>query len=102
MRSLQDEIRQAQRDLTCPICSRTFALRDFNVRSFLDSTSVELSVVCQRGHFPVILLVPVTLKELAKVGRITDRELKLVSKKIDMLDGSLAQFYKKNKNGQKS
>lgn len=97
MRSLQDEIRQAQRDLSCPICSRTFGLKDINVRSFLNNSTVELSVVCQRGHFPVILLVPVTLKELAKVGQITDKELRTVSKEIDKLENDLSKLYDKNK-----
>ncbi len=85
MRSLQDEIRQAQRDLFCPICSRTFELKDINVRSFLSTGTVELSVICQRGHFPVILLLPVTLKELAKAGPITEAEMKRVNRKIDQL-----------------
>lgn len=85
MRSLQDEIRQAQRDLFCPICSRTFELKDINVRTFLEASSVELSVICQRGHFPVILLLPITLKELAKAGPITTAEMKRVYRKIDQL-----------------
>lgn len=85
MRSLQDEIRQAQRDLFCPICSRTFELKDINVRSFVSNATVELSVVCQRGHFPVIMLVPITLKELAKAGPITATEIKRVNRKIDQI-----------------
>ena len=93
MRSLQDEIRQAQRDLFCPICSRTFGLKDINVRSFLDSNTVELSVVCQRGHFPVVMLVPVTLRELARAGQITPRELKIVDKRIDALKENLTKIY---------
>ena len=99
MRSLQDEIKQAQRDLSCPICSRTFEVKDICVRSYVDETTIELSVICDRGHFPVILLVPVTLKELAKVGPITKKELLVVSKKIDQLQESLTSFYtKKDKN----
>jgi len=76
MRSLQDEIAEIQRELNCPICSRTFELRDIQLKAFHDSTNVELSVICNRGHFPVILLVPVNLKEIAKAGPITKKELK--------------------------
>lgn len=54
-------------------------------------------MVCQRGHFPVILLVPVTLKELAAVGKITEKELKSVSKEIDSLQNNLSTLYEKNK-----
>lgn len=85
MRSLQDEIRQAQRDLFCPICSRTFELKDINVRSQAENGTIELSVICQRGHFPVILLLPITLKELVKAGPITEREVKQVFKRIDQI-----------------
>lgn len=85
MRSLQDEIRQAQRDLFCPICSRTFELKDINVRSIASNATIELSVVCQRGHFPVIMLVPITLKELAKAGPITPTEIKKANRKIDQI-----------------
>ena len=92
MRSLQDEIKQIQRDLFCPVCSRSFNLRDINVRSFAENSTVELSVVCQRGHFPVILLIPVTLKELAKAGPITEKEIRRAHKMIDQLESTLSQI----------
>ncbi|MBI4948249.1 hypothetical protein HY844_01670 [Candidatus Berkelbacteria bacterium] len=94
MRSLQDEIRQAQRDLFCPICSRRFELKDINVRGGSSPTTVELSVVCQRGHFPVVLLLPVTLKEVLKAGPITDGLVKIASKKIDKVSQSLEELIK--------
>ena len=91
MRSLQDEIRQAQQELTCPICGRTFELRDIHLRSFARS-NIELSVTCSRGHFPVILLIPITLKEMIKAGRITKSELKQAFVKIDRLTDSLQEL----------
>ncbi|OGD60836.1 hypothetical protein A3A71_02930 [Candidatus Berkelbacteria bacterium RIFCSPLOWO2_01_FULL_50_28] len=91
MRSLQDEIRQAQQELTCPICGRTFELRDIHLRSFGKSNSFEISVTCSRGHFPVILLVPITLKEASRVGKITKAEMKQVFSEIDDLTDSLQQ-----------
>ena len=92
MRSLQDEIRQAQKELSCPICARTFQLRDIRVRSFPGGGSAELSVICSRGHFPVILLIPVNLRDLVNAGPITDRELKIVGKKISNLDKSIKEL----------
>jgi len=93
MRSLQDEIRQAQQELTCPICGRTFELRDIHLRTF-GKPNVELSVTCSRGHFPVILLVPVTLKEMIKAGPISKTELGKVCQKIDKLSDSLEPLLK--------
>jgi hypothetical protein len=61
----------------------------------MDESTVELSVICDRGHFPVILIVPITLKELAKVGHITRKELKVVDQRIDKL-ANLSAFYEKN------
>ncbi|HUD21016.1 MAG TPA: hypothetical protein VMQ44_03050 [Candidatus Saccharimonadales bacterium] len=95
MRSLQDEIVQVQRDLTCPICGRSFELKDIRIRSFLPSGTTELSVGCDRNHFPVILLVPVTLRELVKAGPITGKEVRSISKKIEALE-NLQDLYKKN------
>ncbi|HSX41974.1 MAG TPA: hypothetical protein VLE93_01340 [Candidatus Saccharimonadales bacterium] len=94
MRSLQDEIRQAHRDLFCPVCGRTFELKDIRVRSFLGNGAVELSVNCSRGHFPVIMLVPLTLKELAAAGPITKKELKIATQKIDKLEKSFQELQK--------
>lgn len=96
MRSLQDEIAQAQRELSCPICSRGFELRDIQLRAFANSASAELSVVCSKGHFPVILLVPVTLKEVAKAGPITRTELKRAYGNLEKLSDSLDSLFNKN------
>lgn len=93
MRSLQDEIKQAQRDLFCPICSRTFALKDIRIRTFLSNSAVELSVICNRGHIPVILLLPIVLKEVAKAGHISPTELRKAYKKIESLERSLTEFH---------
>ncbi|MEX1123599.1 MAG: hypothetical protein WEC81_00220 [Patescibacteria group bacterium] len=95
MRSLQDEIRQAQKDLSCPICARTFQLRDIRIRSFLGNGSAELSVVCSRGHFPVILLVPVNLKEVTNAGPITEGEIQRLGKKISKLNRSISELISK-------
>lgn len=95
MRSLQDEIRQAHRDLFCPVCGRTFELKDIRVRSFFSNGTIELSVNCSRSHFPVIMLVPITLKELAKAGPITKRELKKAGQKIDQLEKSFQELTNK-------
>jgi hypothetical protein len=97
MRSLQDEIRQAQQDLSCPICGRMFNLRDIRVRSYLNNGAVELSVICSRNHFPVILIVPVSLKEASQAGPISESELKYVHKRIDTVRTSIIELLKDKK-----
>lgn len=94
MRSLQDEIRQAQQELTCPICGRMFELRDIHIRAFDFKKAIELSVTCSRGHFPIILIVPLTLKELVKAGPINEIELKKIHAQIDQLDQTLEKAFK--------
>lgn len=94
MRSLQDEIRQAQQELTCPICSRTFELRDINIRAYQPNAAIELSVTCNRGHFPIILLVPLALKDLLNAGPILPLELKALHAEVDLLDRSLEKVFK--------
>ncbi|QQG50221.1 MAG: hypothetical protein HZB70_01375 [Candidatus Berkelbacteria bacterium] len=94
MRSLQDEIAEMQRELSCPVCNRTFSLRDIQLKAFNDEHNVELSVICNRGHFPVILLVPVNLKEVAKAGLITKTELQRTVKALDSFEGSFENILK--------
>ena len=93
MRSLQDEIRQAQQELTCPVCSRTFELRDIHIRAFGADKGIELSVNCNRGHFPIILLVPIALKELIKAGPISSSELKKIHAEVDSLGDTLEKIF---------
>lgn len=92
MRSLQDEIRQAQRDLFCPICHRHFELKDIRLQTFDAHTKAELSVVCNRGHFPVILLVPVVLQEALQAGPITERELRAFKTRADKVKESVSEL----------
>jgi hypothetical protein len=94
MRSLQDEIAEMQRELSCPICNRTFSLRDIQLKAFDENANVELSVICNRGHFPVILLVPVDLKEVAKAGPITKKELKRACVTLEKLPDSFETLLK--------
>jgi hypothetical protein len=86
MRSLQDEIIQAQRELTCPICGRHFGIKDIRVQPTFGQGIVELAVSCNREHFPVILLVPVNLKKLIEAGPIRRKELKLAETRIDKIN----------------
>jgi hypothetical protein len=94
MRSLQDEIGEMQRELSCPVCSRVFTLRDIQLKAFYDNASVELSVICNRGHFPVIMLVPVNLQEVAEAGPITRRELKRAYGSLERLPDSFENILK--------
>lgn len=93
MRSLQDEIRKAQQELTCPVCGRMFELRDISIRAFELNKAVELSVTCSRGHFPIILLVPLALKDLVKAGPITPTELKMIDAEVDSLETTLEKVF---------
>lgn len=98
MRSLQDEIVRAQRELVCPVCGRKFELRDIRIKPQLVTGTLELSVSCKRGHFPVIMLVPIHLKELVKAGPITEQELKLAGKRISGISVSIEELFEKKKN----
>ncbi len=93
MRSLQDEIRKAQQELTCPICGRMFELRDIHIQAYDFNKAVELSVTCSRGHFPIILLVPLTLKDLVIAGPITNSELKQIHTEVDSLQKTLEKVF---------
>jgi hypothetical protein len=94
MRSLQDEIAELQRELSCPLCSRTFSLRDIQLKAFQNNASVELSVICNRGHFPVIMLVPVNLQEVAQAGPITRGDLRRAYGSLEKLPDSFENILK--------
>jgi hypothetical protein len=91
MRSLQDEIRQAQKELHCPVCQRSFELKDIQLRNF-SPKAAELSVICNRGHAPIILLIPLNLKEVRSAGLITKQELNRTLKKIESIRDSFSEI----------
>jgi len=93
MRSLQDEIRRIQKELVCPVCFHPFNLKDLKVVSS-GSSKVEVSAICSKGHFPVILVLPITLQELQEAGPITRKELTQINRQIEALETTF-----KNKNG---
>lgn len=95
MRSLQDEIRRAQRELICPICARKFDVRDINLRLMSGNTVAELSVSCSRGHFPVVVFAPVTVAKTTamKMKALDEDELRVIEKRISNLV-DMAQLFK--------
>jgi len=95
MRSLQDEIRQVQGSLTCPICGRSFDLKDIRVRGFIQNLTIELSIVCERSHTPLILIVPLDYRRLAKLGPITELEVRFAHRRIDNLKKSIRELANK-------
>jgi len=94
MRSLQDEIRRVQQSLFCPVCRRPFALQDIQLHAFTAVGRAELAIVCARGHFPVILIVPIVLKEAISFGPISQQEFVQTSKKIDEASHSIEEIWK--------
>lgn len=93
MRSLQDEIRRVQQNLFCPVCRQKFALQDIQLHAFTSIGKAELAIVCSRGHFPVILIVPVVLKEALSVGPITKEEYESAIKKISQAAHSVEEIW---------
>jgi len=95
MRSLQDEIRKVQQNLFCPICRRPFSLQDIQLHALTAMGKAELALVCSRGHFPIILIVPISLKEAISFGPISKQEYVRVSKKINQAVNSIEEIWKK-------
>lgn len=96
MRSLQDEIIRAQQELSCPVCGRKFTLRDISVLpSFGKAGALELSIMCSKKHFPVVMMVPIHLGEMIKAGPITSAELKTAFKRIDSVKISVKEIFNK-------
>lgn len=55
MSSLQEIIKQAQKDLFCPTCGRSFNLSEIRLRGIFNHSLV-LQTVCTNGHSPVIMI----------------------------------------------
>ena len=87
MRSLQDEIRRIQKELVCPVCFHPFNLKDLRVMS-TGSSKAEVSAVCAKGHFPVILVLPISLTDINEAGLMTKKELQQIYRQIESLEVS--------------
>lgn len=94
MRSLQDEIRKIQQSLFCPVCRRPFDLQDIQLHAFSGKGKAELSIVCSRGHFPAILLVPINLSDISTLGPIEESELVQAQKRIESVKHSIEEIWR--------
>ncbi len=73
MNSLQEILKQAQKDLYCPTCGRNFSLGEIHLRGLFDNTLL-LQTICSNGHSPIIMIfiAPYKLKEQLKPIEMDD------------------------------
>lgn len=94
MLSLIELIHQAQKELSCPTCGRTFLLSEIRPRGHVNNT-IMLQAVCSNNHFPIVLIFIPPKPFAAKVRSLTKRDVLKLKQALDAFDGDFAALWKK-------
>lgn len=95
MPSLIELLHQAQKELTCPTCGRTFLVSEIRPRAHINNT-IMLQAVCSNNHFPIVLIFIPPKPFTTKVAPITKREILKLKQALDQFDGDFATLWQKN------
>lgn len=56
MPNISEILKQIERDMSCPICSGKFALKDIKVRGVFDHMVI-IQTICAEGHLTLIMTI---------------------------------------------
>ncbi len=97
MPSLIELLHQAQKELTCPTCGRTFLLSEIRPRGHSNST-IMLQAVCSNNHFPIVLIfIPPNSYNLS-IQPIQKRDLLELKRTLETFEGDFLTLWPTAKN----
>lgn len=94
MISLLELLQQAQKELTCPTCGRTFLISEIRPRGRVNNT-VMLQAVCSNNHFPVVLIFIPSKPFSGKIKAIGKKEVTEIAERLATFDGDFAALWEK-------
>lgn len=96
MNSLPEIIREAQKDLYCPTCGRSFNLNEIHIRSLIDHT-VLLQTLCANGHVPVIMIFIASVNSKPSIAAINNNDVIKAHAALKEFDGNFVSLWKKTR-----
>lgn len=92
MPSLIQLLQQAQQELACPTCGRSFHLSEIRPRNHAKK-AIMLQAVCSNNHFPIVLVF-IPQQPLTEVIKpITKREVNNLSQALQGFDGEFNKIW---------
>lgn len=95
MLSLIELLQQAQKELTCPTCGRSFQLAEIRPRGRVKN-NIMLQAVCANNHFPVVLIFIPSKPFDGKIKAIGKKELTELELRLGDFDGDFVAMWKQN------
>lgn len=95
MPSLIELLHQAQKELTCPTCGRSFMLSEIRPRGHINNT-IMLQAVCSNNHFPIVLIFIPPQQSTVKIKPITKRDVLKLKQALDGFEGKFTDVWPKH------
>jgi hypothetical protein len=96
MPSLIELLQQAQKELTCPTCGRSFLIPEIRPRGHVNNT-IMLQAVCSNNHFPIVLIFIPSKPFTEKIEPIRRQDITSLKKTLDTFEGDFHDLWKKGK-----
>jgi hypothetical protein len=90
--SLIELLHQAQKELSCPTCGRSFLLSEIRPRGHVNNT-IMLQAVCSNNHFPIVLIFIPPKQVETKVKPITKRDIVKLKQALETFDGKFTEIW---------
>lgn len=97
MNPIQEIIQQAQKDLYCPSCGRSFRLNEIRLRGLYNNT-ILLQTVCANEHTPIIMIFVASYKNANNFHIIDADDILKAHKTFKNFNGDFQAIWGKGRN----
>lgn len=95
MLSLIELLQQAQRELSCPTCGRSFQLAEIRPRGRVKN-NLMLQAICANNHFPIVLIFIPSKPFDGKIKPIGKLEIEAINQRLSAFDGNFVGLWNQN------
>ncbi len=92
MPSLIELLQQAQKELRCPTCGRSFLLSEIRCRGHMNN-SVMLQAICSENHFPTVLIFIPSKTFPDSLRPLTKKDVTKIKEVIAEFDGNFSKIW---------
>ncbi len=91
--SLIELLQQAQKELRCPTCGRSFLLSEIRCRGHINN-SVMLQAICSDNHFPTVLIFIPSKPFPHQIKPISKRDITQFKEHLATFDGEFSKLWR--------
>lgn len=97
MNPITEIIQQAQKNLYCPTCGRSFSLNEIRLRGMYNHT-ILLQAICANDHNPVIMIFIASYKNINNIHVINTNDILKAHKTFKVFNGDFQAIWGKGRN----